>query len=77
MSQPVINMNGNGKNTTPNIEAFELAQTSLEKLQEIFMVIYQIRCNLEHGEKSPNRERDIELCKNAAPFVAFAISQNA
>jgi hypothetical protein len=36
------------------------------------MVIYQIRCNLAHGQKSPNRERDVQLCK--APLslrVAF------
>ena len=77
ISQPVIDMRGNGKSTAPNIKAFELAQSTVEKLQEIFMVIYQIRCNLEHGEKSPNRERDVELCKNSLPFVASAISQKA
>ena len=77
LSQPVIDMRGNGKDTTPNIEAFKAATDSLVKLQELFLVIYQVRCNLEHGQKSPNRERDVRLCESAAPLVAYVIDQNA
>lgn len=49
-------MRGNGKDTTPYIHAFEFATDALAKLKEIFMVIYQVRCNLEHGQKSPSSE---------------------
>lgn len=34
------------------------------------MIIYQIRCNLEHGQKSPNRERVIMLRKSSLQFTA-------
>jgi hypothetical protein len=77
LSQPVIDMRGNGKNTMQNIQAFCVAVDSLAKLQELFMIIYQVRCNLEHGEKSPSIDRDILLCQSAAPLVAYVVDRNA
>lgn len=65
LSQPVIDMRGNGKDTGSNVEAFNTAADSLTKLEELFMIIYQVRCNLMHGQKSPSRERDITLCQSA------------
>jgi hypothetical protein len=76
LSQPVIYMRGNGRNTRQNIQAFGVAVDSLAKLQELFMVIYQVRCNLEHGEKSPSMDRDIMLCQSAAPLVAYVVNRN-
>ena len=76
LSQPVIDMRGNGRNTAENIQAFTTATSSLVKLQEVFMIIYQVRCNLEHGQKSPSRERDIQLCQCASPLVAHVVSSN-
>jgi len=73
LSEPVIDMRGNGKDTAPHVEAFNAAPDSLTKLQEVFMVIYQVRCNLEHGQKSPNRNRDVHLCECAALLVAGVI----
>lgn len=73
LSQPVIDMRGNGRDTMPNIQAFHAAMDSLTRLQELFMVIYQVRCNLEHGQKSPRRERDIQLCQSAFPIVADVV----
>ena len=75
LSKPVIDMRGNGRDTTENIQAFNAANNSLEKLQEIFMIIYQVRCNLEHGQKSPTRERDIQLCQCALPLLAKVIGR--
>lgn len=69
LSQPVTDMRGNGKNTASNIQAFEAAPDALAKLEELFMVIYQIRCNLSHGQKSPSRERDITLCRSSVPLL--------
>jgi hypothetical protein len=60
LSQPVIDMRGNGRDTSPSIKAYTDANSCIEKLKEIFLVIYQVRCNLEHGQKSPDRERDIQ-----------------
>lgn len=77
LSQPVIDMRGNGRDTASCIQAFNATTESLVKLQELFMVIYQVRCNLEHGQKSPHTERDVQLCKSAAPLVAYVVDQNA
>ncbi len=75
-SQPVIDMRGNGRDTSPSIQAYADANSCIEKLKEIFLVIYQVRCNLEHGQKSPDRERDIQLCTSAWPFVAEVVDVN-
>lgn len=77
VSEPVIGMGGNGSDTAPNIAAFKAATSSLVKLKEVVMVIYQIRCNLEHGQKSPRRERDVQLCRCAAPIIAALIKHDA
>lgn len=77
LSQPVIDMRGNGRNTALNIQSFTTASSSLARLQEVFMVIYQVRCNLEHGQKSPSRERDLQLCQCASPLVAYVLSLSA
>ena len=77
LSQPVIDMRGNGKDTSQYMKEFEEAGTSLDKLVALFMVIYQVRCNLEHGQKSPSRERDGALCKAACPFVAAVVDHAA
>ncbi|ECG1420349.1 TPA_asm: hypothetical protein GND15_002381 [Salmonella enterica subsp. salamae serovar 58:d:z6] len=74
ISEPVIDMRGNGKNTGAYIDNFKSAKDNIEKLKNIFMIIYQIRCNFEHGQKSPNRKRDIYLCKNSLPLLDSAIT---
>lgn len=73
LSEPVINMRDNGKDTAPNIAAFMVATSSLVKLKEVVIVVYQVRCNLEHGQKSPSRMRDVHLCQCAAPIIAELI----
>lgn len=77
LSQPVIDMRGNGKDTAQNIEAYHGAADNKTKLSELFMVIYQVRCNLEHGQKSPSRDRDVRLCASAAPIVSYVVERNA
>jgi hypothetical protein len=77
LADPVIDMRGNGRNTARNIEAFQHGETALAKVKELFMIIYQIRCNLEHGQKSPSRERDVELCRAACPLVDLVVDANA
>jgi hypothetical protein len=77
LSQPVVDMRDNGRDTASNIESFKRANTSRAKLEELFMVIYQVRCNLEHGQKSPNLERDLLLCGNSAPIVAAVVQHDA
>lgn len=77
LSQPVIDMRDNGKDTVPFIEACAAAKNSVEKLKTIFLIIYQVRCNLEHGQKSPSRGRDIDLCAASWPMVAEVVDRNA
>jgi hypothetical protein len=74
LSRPVMDMRGNGRDTGPNAQVFQSSTDVLEKLTELFMVIYQVRCNLEHGQKSPSRDRDQELCRCASPIVAHVVN---
>jgi hypothetical protein len=76
IQQPVLDMRGNGRDTSIFISQFDGAETAVDKLVALFMIIYQVRCNLEHGQKSPSRDRDRALCKAACPFVA-AVVENA
>ena len=77
LGKPVNDMRGNGRNTAHHIEAFQVGDTYLDKLKELFMIIYQVRCNLEHGQKSPSRVRDVELCRSARPLVERVVEANA
>ncbi len=77
LSQPVIDMRGNGKDTSQYIKAFSTASDPQTKVSELFMVIYQVRCNLEHGQKSPSRDRDVQLCASAAPLISYVLERNA
>ncbi len=74
LSTPVIDMRGNGKDTREYIANYNSTKDDIEKLKNVFMVIYQIRCNLEHGQKSPSRERDISLCQNTLPLLDSVIT---
>jgi len=76
ISQPINDMRGNGNDTSPSIIEFSNSDSNLGKLGAIFKMIYQVRCNLEHGQKSPNRDRDIELCASAWPLVADLVDRN-
>ena len=75
LSQPVVDMRGNGRDTTVATERFAAATDAQSKLTELFAVIYQVRCNLEHGQKSPTSERDLRLCACSAPLVAEVIER--
>jgi hypothetical protein len=74
LSKPVIDMRGNGRDTAAAIAAFQATTDPLLKLCEIFAVIYQVRCNLQHGQKSPTVDRDLKLCECSAPLVAAVVS---
>lgn len=70
LARPVIDMRMNGRDTSEYIEAYHGAESDALRLQQLFMVIYQVRCNLEHGQKSPSEERDVKLCEASVPLVA-------
>jgi hypothetical protein len=69
LSAPVIDMRGNGRDTEEYITTYHSSDSPVEKLKSILMVIYQVRCNLIHGQKSPARERDVVLCLNSKGIV--------
>lgn len=75
--RPVIDMRGNGRDTSRYMDHFNTADTAVDKLVALFMVIYQVRCNFEHGQKSPTRDRDQTLCEAACPFVAAVVDHAA
>lgn len=76
LSQPVIDMRCNGKDTADAIAAFQVTGNSREQLCELFAVIYQVRCNLEHGQKSPTVDRDLRLCESSAPLVEAVVAHS-
>ena len=75
LSMPVVDMRGNGKNTSENINSYKKTSSNFQRVNSIICIIYQIRCNLEHGQKSPTRERDVELCRSSWPIVAEIIDK--
>lgn len=77
MQRPVVDMRANGRDTSKYIDQFDAAETAVEKLVALFMVIYQVRCNFEHGQKSPSRDRDRALCSAACLFVAALVDHAA
>lgn len=77
ISQPVIDMRGNGRDTSRYIREFQNATASVDRLVALFLVIYQVRCNFEHGQKSPSRSRDQALCQAACPFVSVVVGHAA
>ena len=76
LSQPVIDMRGNGRDTADAIAAFQASGDPQVRLCELFAVIYQARCNLQHGQKSPTVDRDVQLCECSAPIVAAVIAHS-
>ena len=77
LSEPVVDMRGNNKDTAGNVAAYGTATTERAKLEELAMIIYQVRCNLEHGQKSPNRQRDVQLCASSSPIIAAIVRGDA
>lgn len=73
ISQPIIDMRGTGRNTADSIAVFHASGDPQVKLCAVFAMIYQVRCNLEHGQKSPTVDRDVRLCECSAPIVAAVI----
>jgi hypothetical protein len=77
MSRPVLDMRGNGRSSQKDLNTFKSSTCAIIKLKSILMVIYQVRCNLMHGQKSPSRKRDVILCKHSWPFVAELVDKYA
>ena len=73
---PVVDMRRNGRDTRGNIHAYHDAEPNAEKLKQILLIAYQVRCNLMHGQKSPDRNRDNRLCECAAPVI-LAVLESA
>ena len=72
--QPVVDMRGNGRDTQVDIDSYRDSDKAIDKLKSIFMIVYQVRCNLIHGQKSPSRNRDVELCANSFGIVSDVVN---
>ncbi len=44
-------------------------------LQTVKDVLYLIRCNIFHGQKTPGDERDDEIVQNALPLLSFLVKK--
>jgi len=74
MARPVIDQKNVSRNTSEHVRRFYASNDAVEKLTEVLMVAYQVRCNLFHGGKSPKRPRDNALCRSAAPILADVVA---
>jgi hypothetical protein len=74
LEYPVIDMRSNGRDMSANITAFHAADPPQTKLEELLMIIYQVRCNFEHGQKAPSNDRDRGLCASAAVLLRDVIA---
>ena len=57
---------GNGKDTSEDVAVLTGGYSKREKLQALVMILYQVRCNLFHGNKEFGRDSDDEVVENAA-----------
>ena len=46
-----------------------------DNFAEVFDVVYQVRCNLFHGGKSPDDERDVAFVRASVPILERWIDQ--
>ena len=77
LSRPVIDMRSNGRNTQHLINAFRSSKDAVEKLKSILLIAYQVRCNLVHGQKSPDRNRDRNLCECSGAVLSTVLNSTS
>jgi hypothetical protein len=74
----VINMAKSNSYKTEN-DIIELANKNIiilcedNNLKTIKNVLYQVRCNIFHGEKTPGDINDDRIVKNALPLLAYIV----
>jgi|GEM_PF-2461267 len=73
--RPVLDMRDGLDRTSIFVHSFNNARSYKSKIKELFMIIYQVRCNLFHGQKSPSRQRDQQLCEASAHFVELLLEE--
>jgi hypothetical protein len=56
----------------PKEEPFKIKR--LEYLNQVMRCIYQVRCNLFHGDKSPGEPRDVNLVKSSYTILSLLIT---
>ena len=74
IQEPIVDMRGNGRSTAGQIANFTSADCNLDRLMSLLQMVYQVRCNLEHGQKSPTRPRDVELCRASSEIMQSILS---
>lgn len=66
MTSPVYDViHDRNENRKQRYEKLKNAQ-GVERLESLFLTIYQVRCNLFHGSKSLHIDRDIQLVRAAS-----------
>ena len=55
------------------LDNIQNAKTDEEKIKNMVMVAYKIRCRLFHGEKNPNLEINEEVCEAADKVIASVL----
>jgi hypothetical protein len=52
----------------------DVSATPVERLARLMSVVYQVRCNLMHGDKDPDSKRDRELVKYSRVVLQQVLS---
>src|SRR5208283_747131 len=56
-----------GKDTRENVSSLKNTSNTLSyRVTSLLLILYQVRCNLFHGDKMYERDSDQEVIKNAA-----------
>lgn len=69
---PVLNVGGEESNDDPDELWKSIANgrnNSTQRAIDLLLTIYQVRCNLFHGSKSPNDDRDLKLVEASAEIM--------
>ena len=70
--EPVYNVGGADSNDDPE-ELFKVIRdgrgNTVERATCLLLSVYQVRCNLFHGGKSPDDKRDLKLVESSAEIM--------
>lgn len=71
MEGPVWDMEGRRGHHHLEEDLYESVKNDYgaRRMKSLFLTMYQVRCNLFHGSKSPYNERDLQLVKSSAEIL--------
>ena len=69
MEKPVNDARGRYEKQTEKIYNDLIHNTGIEKVTDLLLTFYQVRCNLFHGQKVLRCDRDVELVEKSSVLL--------